>query len=210
MRLSLMRRLHLRENWPLFIAGIAFALMWISYQSLRATKRYRPWYGETVNYWEVATRSQQDNDLNRLTLVFIVLVGLLALISVTSTNPYKKLIAVGVVLFSTLCTGSICIVSGLLPQDGTTLAHIQTERFSGRIYQLAKGDTVAGGADVFYSSYFLYECDSEGIKCQIIYETEKYYDRRKEERAVLVSNNSLDQLYLQVGSENVYEVNGYH
>ena len=203
----------LRQNWPITITFVFLLLFVITYitpqhwYEIFAT-RYWPTKGENVDYWGIVRHSQAVYIFILPPTIWIaIFVANLIWIFRNNTTCLQCFTAISLLIISAisvfLLSFSILVAASLI--DGTRLNHLETTRYNESVYHLARGDTTAGGWDVFFSRYLVYECASSDSECHLIhdYEIDCSYTSNCETVITAHLRVAEGKLYLEVDQEKV-------
>jgi hypothetical protein len=203
---QLLSRLNLRHNWPLLVAllifGLSVGLIGTQFASIKVLDA--PKYGETISYWARVTDPFVYNLKKNFWFIWPIIALLSLLIFAVQRLPnYSSGQALGclLILFANLFS---CVIFGMsfVQPDGHTLIHVQSVSRLDHVYHLTLDHVQGGGADYFYSIYFVFKCDLEGNQCQIIKSTTNVYDfGGNPPPAHLVVDSATNTLYLQIGDQ---------
>jgi hypothetical protein len=201
-----LNRLNPLHNWPLLVTILVFvvsvglvATRFSLIKNLEAPK-----FGETIAYWSRVA----DPFLYKLVTNFIwvwpVIILLSLFVLAIQTLPrYSQNQALGCFLFifSNLF-GCIVFSMSILQPDGHKLSHVQSVSKSDHVYHLTLDNVQGGGADYFYSIYFVFKCDADGKLCHMIQSTTNKYDFGGNPPPASLNIAPDDNaLYLQIGDE---------
>jgi hypothetical protein len=196
----ILNRLRLRDNWPLLAMIVVWFLAFQIHQGLihRRSVFSDPQPGWTANYPKLL--SEHTPGPSGVQYVLFILFSLILLWGFISQRSKSRLFIVLLVLLTNI--GLCRTLSQTLFTDGTSLENIQTFYFGNHSYNLTRAHTLAGGADVSWSEYFVFKCDEAGVQCTLI--NSFMYDYAFDYTfipAKLFVNNNENQLYIQFGDE---------
>lgn len=155
----------------LFVSILAFVIL--PYDPFGT--RYFPVVGETVHYWWLLAKNQ----LGQITFLVPIILLILFAVSMASglrgartCREWVMTIAPFLMLLLIIALLSFGLLLSDAFADGTRLTHVETINHDTSTYHLAHGNTTAGGWDVFFSRYLVYECASLDSACRLIYDYE--------------------------------------
>lgn len=205
------RLLHL--NWPLIIAGGAFAVVigWYFYvpNYLLGIPRfyYAPLLNETVDYWSLV--SPRNNWLSYLPFVVVIIFSVITLIVFVKFDPRPARHFVGLCLtfLANICSLCVCIGAGFSYCE-TNITHQQTLDFHDSDYQLAYIQNSSSDCDAPSWTFVVYECDilEQICRTNYVHPQNPFAPLADEATGTLIIDSVGDTLYLQIGGETVYTV----
>lgn len=197
--MTVIKRLHLRENWPLWVAtaGLVPIFSYLLYS------QKIPKYGEFSTSPVIYISLVLANSLyvllflTQVSIVILLVVGLWTL----KQRTIKRIVILCVFIpFPFLA----CMAVFSLFFDGANFTHKQSLKFNEQVYHL--GEVTEDIFDIPSAYFVVYECERTGILCSPIYQdggflTESYRYEEIYSNFGLIADPANSRLYLQLGEK---------
>jgi hypothetical protein len=154
-------RLRLRDNWPLWVAGVGFLLI------ISRLLYGLPKYGDLPKSPVIYPLFVVVNSLVSLLILCVVAVVILFFVG-SWAFTHRKLRSFAILGIFLLFPPLSCFTVYSVFFDGAQLDHVQSLEFDGHIYHL--GEVDANFWDDPHISVVVYKCDIAGILCSLYYE----------------------------------------
>jgi hypothetical protein len=154
---TVLTRLHLRENWPLWVAGVVVSLAIFSLLYSQKILRNADSFSRIIIYPVLILSNYA------LFLAPVLLFLILFIIVRRRFRRHERWLAVGVAF---LANGIACFTCAFYFLFGLGIEPFQSLEFKGNIYHLAKqrDDT---DLDHTWFRFLVFECDVYGIQCTL-------------------------------------------
>ncbi|MBN1119489.1 MAG: hypothetical protein JXJ17_00300 [Anaerolineae bacterium] len=142
------------------IAGVVF--VWFQPCTMPPSY-YANSYFDPVNYSElISNHTMRNCNFVRLFAIIIPIASILLLIL---SEARRRMVVIATLVSCIMACGLGVITFFSLWADGAELAEVGSVEFDGHRYHLTQADVVAGGMDVYYTDFFLHECDLDDQNC---------------------------------------------